>query len=255
MAIKQIVLDAIKEAELSNAKRLYKKNPALFLALREFRKKEPPSLRKAVENIKKIDPKADVSVTNINAWKNQFPRLIKDNQLFRDYMELIGIDPEEEKNTNQKEIKAKSVQASRKTQKEKDDKLKKEMAKATIILSEMNQENLSDSKKWEISNIWRRQVDKINNAMQEWGIVKADWINELYNINWKLLAKGKEIILSNLSTIDVKHFWDLKALSDILDTAFKQNRLIDWKSTDNVAIGVHNIYDKIIANANEKRES
>jgi hypothetical protein len=40
-------------------------------------------------------------------------------------------------------------------------------------------------------------------------------------------------------------------LSDIMDTAFKQNRLIDNKSTSNIAVWITDIYDKIIEKGDE----
>jgi len=242
-----------KEAELQKAISLYKKNPLIFLALREFRKRNYKDTGVATKNILEIKPKAKLSRTNMNIWRKEFPLLIKNNNLFRDFMIGVWIDPEKVKADNQKNMVSSYGKKTRKTQQEKNDKLKEEMNKATIILKQMANPNLTETEKWKISNNWRRQVDIINNTVAEWWLVKVDWITELYNINWKLLSRGKEIIFQNINKINVKHFGDLKALSDILDTAFKQNRLIDGKSTDNIAVGVHDIYDKIVENANNQR--
>jgi len=169
--------------------------------------------------------------------------------VYNEFLLAIWVDPKRLLKDNFN-IRAKKARI---TQKEKNTKLREEMDEAMIILTEMNQENIPENKQWELSSRWRRQVDKINNAIKEWWIPKVDWVTELYNINWKLLAKWKEIILENIDKINVKHLWDLKALSDLLDTAFKQNRLISWQSTDNVAVGVHDIYDTIIANQDKKK--
>jgi hypothetical protein len=167
-------------------------------------------------------------------------------------MVAVGIDPEKVKADNQALFESVSGKKRRWTQKEKNDKLKEEMQKANLILAEISNPDITESEKWRLSERWRRHVDAVNKAVSEWWLPKVDWINELYNINWKLLATWKNIILTNLDKINVKHFGDLKALSDILDTAFKQNRLIEWKSTENVAVWVHDIYDKIIANSDKQ---
>ena len=249
MSQKQIMKNWTKETHFKRAVQLQEKNPAVFWALKWLRKKY--SMRKTVEYVKENMKNPTISASNVSKWKSDCESLIKDNNLFRDFMIAVGIDPDE---NNRMEInKQWSIykKKTRKTQKEKDDKLKEEMDKAKILLEEMQQEWLSETKKWELHTKSRRQVDKINKAVQEWGLAKAFWVNELYDINGQLLAKGKEVILQKLHELDPKHMSELKALSDILDTAFKQNRLIEWKSTDNVAVWVHDIYDRIIANADK----
>lgn len=252
---KKLLQSQKREDEITKASALYKKNPAIFLALKEFRKKDYKSLREAIKSIRNIDLRASVSITNLATWKKQFNTLIKNNNLFRDFMIKIWIDPDEVKTDNQRLMEIRHKIKKHKKRKEKDDKLKEEMNKANIILEEISNPNITESEKWRLSERWRRQVDSINSAVAEWGLPKVDGVIELYNINAKLLATWKEIILKNLNSLKVKQYWDLKVISDILDTSFKQNRLIDWKSTDNIAIGVHDIYDKIIDNANQKREN
>ena len=247
---KQIMKNWTKETHLKRAIQLYERNPAIFWAFKWLRKKL--SLRKTVDYVKEQMPKASISASNIAKWNSECESLIKDNHLFREFMIAIWIDPDEMKYEQDKAYKRKSDAKRRKNQKEKDDKLKEEMETAKIIIEEMKAEWLSETKKWELHSRWRRQVDKINKAVQEWWLPKTFWVQELYNINWQLLAKWKEIVLQKLHELDPNNFKELKALSDILDTAFKQNRLIEWKSTDNIAIWVNDIYDRIIQNADQK---
>ena len=238
-----------KETHLKRAVELHRINPAIFWALKWLRKKY--SHRKTVDYVKEQMPKASISASNIWKWKSECESLIKNNNLFREFMIQVGIDPDE---NNKMEVSKQwkiYQKKTRKTQKEKDDNLKKEMDTAKIIIEEMKQEWLSETRKWELHSKSRRQVDKINKAVQEWWLAKTFWVNELYNINGQLLAKWKEVVLQKLHELDPSNFKELKALSDILDTAFKQNRLIEWKSTDNVAVGVNEIYDRIIANADK----
>ena len=236
-----------REKSLQRAIELYNKNPTIFLALKGLRKKL--SLRATVEYVKKQDPKAKISVTNVMGWKNQCEDLVTNNQLFGDFMKAVGIDKEDYKRADNR-IKDKE---RRKTQKEKDTKLKEEMDKAKVILSDMNEQNIPETKKWDMITRWRRQLDSINKEIQAGWVPKTEWITELYNINWKILSKWKEIILDKIWELDITQMSELKALSDVLDTAFKQNRLINWESTDNVAIWVNEIYDKIISNANQQK--
>ena len=236
-----------REKSLQRAIELYNKNPTIFLALKGLRKKL--SLRATVEYVKKQDPKAKISVTNVMKWKNQCEDLVTNNQLFGDFMKAVGIDKEDSKNADDRM----NAKEKRKTQKEKDTKLKEEMDKARVILSDMNEQNIPETKKWDMITRWRRQLDSINKEIQAGWVPKTEWITELYNINWKILSKWKEIILDKIWELDITQMSELKALSDVLDTAFKQNRLINWESTDNVAIWVNEIYDKIISNANQQK--
>ncbi len=237
--------------DFKRAVELHSKNPAIFWALRWLRKKM--SLRKTVEYVKNNMKDPMISSTNIQKWKNECPSLLTNNNLFREFMIAIWVDPDDIKKENEKSNHKKWEDKRRKTQKEKDHKLKDEMKKANIILHEMNNPNMSESEKWRLSDMGRRQVDKINKSIEQGWLPKTDWVVELYDINCKLLSSWKKIIFDKINTINPKHLSELKALSDILDTAFKQNRLIEWKSTDNISIWVHDIYDKIIQNSDKKK--
>jgi hypothetical protein len=76
----------------------------------------------------------------------------------------------------------------------------------------------------------------------------------LLDKNYQIIEKWKKKILEKIDTLDVEKMQDLKALSDILDTSFKQNRLIEWKSTENAMVWVADIYDAIIINADKNKE-
>lgn len=93
--------------------------------------------------------------------------LITDNRLFRDFMDAVGIDAEKVKFDDQALMKSKSDKKARVRQKEKNDRLKEEMETAKIILSEMNQENITEARKWELTGKSKKQVAKINKAVQE----------------------------------------------------------------------------------------
>lgn len=56
MDISKIVKATERESQLRSAIRLYGRNNALFLALREFRKRNYKGLKDAIKNIKAIDP-------------------------------------------------------------------------------------------------------------------------------------------------------------------------------------------------------
>ena len=76
----------------------------------------------------------------------------------------------------------------------------------------------------------------------------------LLDKNYKILEKWKKMILEKMDKIDVEKMWDLKALSDILDTSFKQNRLLEGKSTENALVWVTDIYEAIIKNADSQKK-
>ena len=109
------------------------------------------------------------------------------------------------------------------------------------------------------------QIAKITNASEnivqqiiDWEIAPA-WTKaqeKLMDVNYRIIEKWKEKVLKSIDSLDAEKFQDLKALSDILDTAFKQNRLLEWKSTENALVWVTDIYEAVIWNADaQKKES
>lgn len=109
------------------------------------------------------------------------------------------------------------------------------------------------------------QIAKITNASEnivqqiiDWEIAPA-WTKsqeKLMDVNYKIIEKWKQKVLKSIDSLDAEKFQDLKALSDILDTAFKQNRLLEWKSTENALVWVTDIYEAVIWNADaQKKES
>lgn len=251
MRVDKILIEQEKERAFKKAVEIYRRNPAIFWAIKWLRKKL--SLRKVVDYVRENMSDAVISTSNVQAWNKDVEYIVRGNTLFRDFMVAVWIDPDENNRLDLNARKSKLAKKHAKTQKEKDQKLKEEMDKAKIILSEMMWENLPETKKWELSSRGRRQVEAINRSIQEWWVPKTNWVTELYDINTKILAKWKEIILDKLWKINPKNTRDLKAMEDIMDSAFKQNRLIEGKSTDNIAVWVHDIYDRIIQNANERK--
>lgn len=125
-----------------------------------------------------------------------------------------------------------------------------ELEKAKIMIAELNNPNISESDKWRIADRWRRQVEAINEDIKtHWmPTASADWIQELFNVNWQILAKGSKLILDNITKLNPRNYKDLKTISEILDTAFKQNRLISGQSTERIEVSLNDLYDKIIEN-------
>lgn len=107
------------------------------------------------------------------------------------------------------------------------------------------------------------QIAKITNADEkvvqkilDWEIVPS-WSKaqeKLMDINYKIIEKWKDKVLKSIDSLDAEKFQDLKALSDILDTAFKQNRLLEWKSTENTLVWVTDIYEAVIRNADAQKK-
>lgn len=251
MKQKEIMKNWTKETHYKRAIELQKRNPATFWILKWLRKKL--TVRAVADYVREHMDSPIVSSTNVQKIKTDCESLIKDNYLFREFMIASWYDPEQQRGLEQKRTEKKADKKRWKNQKEKNNKLEEEMDEAKIILEEMDNPNLTGAKKWELVGKWKRQAESITKSIQEWGLPKVWWVTALYDINGKLLAKGKEMILKALWTLDPSNYKELKALSDILDTAFKQNRLIEWKSTENVAVWVSEIYDKIIENADKNK--
>jgi tRNA G37 N-methylase TrmD len=76
---------------------------------------------------------------------------------------------------------------------------------------------------------------------------------ELIEINDKIMQAGKQKILNSIDSLTAWNFRDLKALSSILDESFKQNRLLEGKSTANLGLGLTDIYDKILEKSQQKQ--
>lgn len=108
----------------------------------------------------------------------------------------------------------------------------------------------------EIAKLTNVDDEKLIEDIMNWDITPAGTKAQelLLDKNYQILEKWKKKILEKMDKINPEKFQDLKALSDILDTAFKQNRLIEWKSTENAMIGVTDIYDAIIQNADEQKK-
>lgn len=237
-----------KEKTLKSAMQVYKKNPDFLLWIRTLRGNF--TLRECVKRIKAKHPDANVSKTNMKAWKDRFPSLVKDTDNYEAFLELVWVTKKELRNDTREWV---FTANQRRDQAEKDKALRQEMDKAMIILSDLNEDNLPNTDKWKLLSSWRRQLDRINAEIKEWALPIDWWVKELYEINTKILAKTKTIILENLGTLKVKQFQDLKALSDIAETAFKQQRLIQWESTENIAIWMNEIYDKIIDTSDKQK--
>lgn len=110
--------------------------------------------------------------------------------------------------------------------------------------------NLPDQELMRLTGASHRLIKKIIN---HW-ITMSDTVTEeeLKQMNEKILAKWKQKILDSIEEIDAHNFRDLKALSWILDESFKQNRLLEGKSTGNIWISIGGIYQKILDKSQNK---
>lgn len=232
------------ERQIKSAVTLQRINSDFAKTIKHLRSKEYKTTRHAISYLKEKYPDyAITSHTNIAKWIKDYSFLISNNIFFSEFLEKAGLSQENKKDNDKN---------TRNTIKEKQEKLKEETKQAKLIIAKLNDPNMADTEVKEILEYnARRQLDKINKAMVD--VPFTDWIEELYNINWKILAIWKKKILDVIQTLDPTNFQELKALSDILDTTFKQNRLIEGKSTDNIAVWVKDIYDQIIENAQKKK--
>ena len=85
--------EQIKEIQFKKAVAIYRKNPDLYLALKELRKRDYKSLRDSVNRIKEEYPKAKVSSSNMRTWKRNFQMFIGNDRLFGDFVIAVGMDP------------------------------------------------------------------------------------------------------------------------------------------------------------------
>lgn len=222
---------------------LQRKNKDLFRVLKFARTSPDLSSRQTLSSLQMIYKDFSLkSRTQIDWWKKDFNFLIENIDLFNEFVERAGIDVE----TDRIKPKEKYDPEDERTLKLK---LERETTQAKLMIVKLNNPDISDTEaKEKVGYNARRQLDKVNEAML--GIPIVEGIENLYDINGKILAKWKEKILKAIEELNPNNFSELKALSDIIDTAFKQNRLIEWKSTENIAIWLKDIYDTIIEKNN-----
>ena len=59
---------------------------------------------------------------------------------------------------------------------------------------------------------------------------------ELFDYNLWIIAKGKGVIEATIGTLPLERYSDLMNLSNVIEHAFKQNLLIEWKNTENIGL-------------------
>lgn len=106
---------------------------------------------------------------------------------------------------------------------------------ADIVTKKLENPDLSTRDIWEDLWLHHNTVWQILN--KELGQISAtESGRKLIDVNVSIIAKGKELIDNYLPALEIKSYSDLTHISGITETAFKQNRLIEEKSTENVNV-------------------
>ena len=67
-------------------------------------------------------------------------------------------------------------------------------------------------------------------------LTSSDKKKKLIDVNINIIAKGKALIESSIGTLPLERYSDLSQLSNIVETAFKQNELLGGIPTDIVKV-------------------
>lgn len=67
-------------------------------------------------------------------------------------------------------------------------------------------------------------------------LTSSDKKKKLIDVNINIIAKGKALIESSIGTLPLERYSDLSQLSNIVETAFKQNELLGGNPTDIVKV-------------------
>ncbi|NDK08479.1 hypothetical protein EOM39_04515 [Candidatus Gracilibacteria bacterium] len=260
----------LNQMRVEKAGKEYKKNFAFYHIIRNYRnpKKEQLNSSNLIKKVKEIDPENTINHKYITNIKDNFNILTKDDILFGHFLALVGIEGDKKigelRRDKKKAVteKEKRYEKKRREQEYMDEKMKTE-----IMLKKLEDPNISDNDLMLTLNATKHQLAELNKKTEDLPtpdggekidgpaiIPLTEGITDLYNINGKIMSKGKELIFNNLETLKIRQYQDLKILNDIIDTSFKQNRLIEGKSTENIAVGIADIYDAIIEKAEHIKE-
>lgn len=120
------------------------------------------------------------------------------------------------------------------------------------MMAKLADSSLSDSELMKITWASRRLMNKINNY---WLTMKdTENQDEFILLNEKIMKRGRERILNEIDTLEVASMQDLKNMSSIVSEVFKQNQLIQGKSTENIGHGITDIYEAILKKAEWVKE-
>lgn len=65
-------------------------------------------------------------------------------------------------------------------------------------------------------------------------ISKEKYLDKMVDDNIAIINQGKELLKAYIGALEINSMKDLKSISDIIETSFKQNRLVEGQSTENV---------------------
>lgn len=251
----KLVMFTEKERQLKAIVKTYKDNKSVLDFLIERRNPIPLSYQAILNKYKALNPDIKMSPNTQCKWSKEYSLILSDTKVFNEFLKMIWADKEWIAKARKYKKDQECLMNRKQRQAIKDTRLAEEMGKAKVIIQQMSNPDLSEEEKFDLAWKSKRQVEIINKEVSEGGVPKAWGVTELFDINWKLLARWKEIILAKLDTINVQNMAWLKALSDIMDSSFKQNIIIAWAWSDNKAVEMDDIYDKIIENADRNNNN
>lgn len=119
--------------------------------------------------------------------------------------------------------------------------------KAIIDLNKLNNPDITNKDLAKVAWTTEKSIEAFAHAP----VISNDGVDELYSKNVEIITHGKQVILDRIKELKPENLSELKIMSDILETSFKQNRLIDNKSTANVWLDLWELYDAIVDKSNE----
>lgn len=107
--------------------------------------------------------------------------------------------------------------------------------RAEILATKLSNPDLSAREVAEKTGTSKSSADRI--IKQELGSVgTTEKAKTLRETNLLIIAKASEKVLQAIDTFDPADIREAKEMQGMLDTAFKQNRLIEGESTENVGV-------------------
>lgn len=80
----------------------------------------------------------------------------------------------------------------------------------------------------------------LDNDLQQLA-TSSEKVNELFEYNMQIIKEWAKKLANSMGIFTPADIREAKDYQSILDVAFKQNQLLQWKATDNVKISVENM--------------
>jgi len=197
------------------------------------------ALHKVVSDLHGISvPKSTVSV-----WMDRIPELLGDDELLGELLSVKEVVKKDEpKYTYEEWCYIHRLEG---------EKLNTEYK---AIMEKLKNPLLPDEQVMKLTWASRRLMNKINKyGMTQQEVFSEEW---LIDINQQMMVAGKKKLLSAIDKLpENMSAQSMKAVSWVINESFVQNRLLQNESTDNVAVGLGDIYDKILAKSEKKQIS